>query len=444
MNKYILEGSFQQTSLSRKDTADKAYISIPLFVNGKLRYGLAHLSERANELGIYPTEMGYDIITLAALVYLADTRISRERNSQDSWTREIELVVPVANPYLWNKMVSVVQRMLRFLTGDLWAVRFIKRDVQLDSRGERKNKQYDIISLFSGGMDSLIGSIDYLEMKKNILLVSHAGDSLTKKAQNDLLGNLKKDYPNQNVDQVALWMQFPHNYLCAGDETSTRSRSFLFISLAVFLITGTTNLRELFIPENGVIALNVPLDPLRLGAHSTRTTHPFYLKLWNDLLNGLETGESVRNIFWNKTKGEMADECLNKDELYKLISSSISCSSPQKARWKGYAPQHCGYCVPCIIRRAAMFKAFGKDPTQYLVSNLADVLSDEEKEQSVQLKSFIYAIGNLRATPGIEKHSILRPGPLPVSANQRLELASVYKRGLLEVGKFLDANMKGK
>jgi hypothetical protein len=31
----------------------------------------------------------------------------------------------------------------------------------------------------------------------------------------------------------------------------------------------------LHVPENGLIVINVPLDPLRLGAFSTRTTHPF-------------------------------------------------------------------------------------------------------------------------------------------------------------------------
>src|SRR6266852_896439 len=40
----------------------------------------------------------------------------------------------------------------------------------------------------------------------------------------------------------------------------------------------------LYVPENGLIALNVPLDPLRLGSFSTRTTHPFYIARWNELL----------------------------------------------------------------------------------------------------------------------------------------------------------------
>ena len=61
----------------------------------------------------------------------------------------------------------------------------------------------------------------------------------------------------------------------------------------------------------------------------------------------------------------MAGECKNKDVLYETMKLSFSCSSPGKARWKQLSQQHCGYCVPCLIRRAAMHKAFGDDGTVY-------------------------------------------------------------------------------
>ena len=45
--------------------------------------------------------------------------------------------------------------------------------------------------------------------------------------------------------------------------------------------------KELFVPENGYISLNMPLDPLRAGSLSTKTTHPVYMKsmqeIWNDV-----------------------------------------------------------------------------------------------------------------------------------------------------------------
>lgn len=67
-------------------------------------------------------------------------------------------------------------------------------------------------------------------------------------------------------------------------------------------MTGMDNVSELMVPENGLIALNVPLDETRVGSFSTRTTHPFYLSLWNKLLLGLGLNMSVVNPYWNKTK----------------------------------------------------------------------------------------------------------------------------------------------
>lgn len=47
-----------------------------------------------------------------------------------------------------------------------------------------------------------------------------------------------------------------------GSENSTRGRSFLFCSLGIFAGTGLGRHFTLRVPENELIALNVPLDPL--------------------------------------------------------------------------------------------------------------------------------------------------------------------------------------
>ena len=64
------------------------------------------------------------------------------------------------------------------------------------------------------------------------------------------------------------------------------------------------------VPENGLISVNVPLDPLRLGALSTRTTHPFYIARWNDVLTTLGVNVRIENPYWDKTKGEMVKVAL--------------------------------------------------------------------------------------------------------------------------------------
>ena len=88
MNKYRLIGDYvgkEITSLKNKDCID---VTIPfLDVGDTIKYGINHVLNKLKANGIYPTEDGIDILALAGLVYLADTRISRSLHSQDSWTR---------------------------------------------------------------------------------------------------------------------------------------------------------------------------------------------------------------------------------------------------------------------------------------------------------------------------------------------------------------------
>ena len=325
------------------------------------------------------------------MVYLADTRIERVVHGQDSWSREIELEIPVSNVELWETQIYTVERMLKFLTGDLWKITLSSRMWQFskpDEIGEKSNK-YDEVSLFSGGMDSLISTINLMEDKKNTLLISHAGEGLTKNAQKNIVDKFELLYPDVLHTWLDLWMVFPNNYIPeGGNDNNTRSRSFLFIGYAIFAMSGMDNISELLVPENGLIALNVPLDETRVGSFSTRTTHPFYLSLWNELLRGLRLNISVKNPYWNKTKGEMASECKNKDVLYETMKLSFSCSSPGN-----------------------------------------------------QLRSFQYAIDKIKQDSNRALFYIHKPGPLPQDDEYLQELADIYVRGLLEVDNFIQNNL---
>jgi hypothetical protein len=231
-------------------------------------------------------------------------------------------------------------------------------------------------------------------------------------------------------------MNFPKTFVRnVGAEDSTRARSFLFFALGVFAGAGFGRSFTLYVPENGLISLNVPLDPLRLGALSTRTTHPFYIARWNQLLNLLGIPGNIENPYWNKTKGEMVSECANPKLLYSLVPRSMSCSSPTKGRWKGRATQHCGFCLPCLIRRASLLSI--GDPTQYTVPDLRASEMDTRRAEGKQIRSFQYAIERLKARPALAKMLIHKPGPLFDDLGRLDALADVYQRGLNEVGALL-------
>jgi len=416
--------------------------------NTSFDHGIGHALDDLNTIGIFPSEVGLDLLVLAAHIHAADTRISRVTESQDTWTREIRLVVPVSDLARWTSVTQLLQRMLNFLTGDRWTVGFRARPKRFVSAVRKplakpKSLPYTELSLFSGGLDSLIGAIDLLAQGRVPLLISHAGEGATSDAQNALFDALKKQYSSIPFERLRVWMSFPKGLVAdSAVEESTRSRSFLFLACGVFAGSGLSGGCTLRVPENGLIALNVPLDPLRLGSLSTRTTHPFYLSCWNKLVHLLGISAKAENPYHVKTKGEMVTECANPPVLAKLIPKSMSCSSPTKGRWQGHGIEHCGYCLPCLIRRAAIRHGLGKDPTTYTVANLAGHVLDTRQAEGQQARSFQVAIDRLSQRPGLARLLIHKSGPLlDATAAEQTALAEVYRRGLDEVAALL-ANVR--
>jgi hypothetical protein len=172
---------------------------------------------------------------------------------------------------------------------------------------------------------------------------------------------------------------------------------------------------------------------------STRTTHPFYIARWNELLQRLGITVTIDNPYWDKTKGEMVAECANPSLLKRAIPESLSCSSPTKGRWQRHGIEHCGFCLPCLIRRAAI-KAGTRttDPTTYTLADLRSEPLNSMQAEGVQVRSFQLAIARLAKRPNLASILIHKSGPLSdESADHHAALAGVYLRGMQEVGKLL-------
>lgn len=407
--------------------------------NKRLDFGIGNAIEDLVALHVLPTEVGLDLLVLAAHVHAADTRIARATESQDGWAREIRLVVPVSEPGRWTAVAPLVERMLKFLTGDYWTIGFRARPTGFAKIIQQRIAKppapiFDQVNLFSGGLDSLIGAIDTLAAGATPLLVSHAGEGAVSASQEQCYGGLVAKYGKKRLARLRVWMSFPADLVKdVGREDSTRGRSFLFFAAAAFAATGLRAPVQINVPENGFIALNVPLDPLRLGALSTRTTHPFYMARWNELLAALGLEMQLANPYWDKTKGEMVSKCADAALLKTLVPSSLSCSSPAKARWAGHAAGHCGYCLPCLIRSAALLP---KDPTDYTV-DLHNKTLDTGSAEGQQVRSFQFAASRVAKNPALAKILIHTAGPLSDQAAHLDELADVYRRGLDEIGKLL-------
>ncbi|WP_162426095.1 adenine nucleotide alpha hydrolase family protein [Pontibacter pudoricolor] len=200
--------------------------------------------------------------------------------------------------------------------------------------------------------------------------------------------------------------------------------------------------KKLYIPENGFITLNLPLTPLRIGAYSTRTTHPYYLKLMQRLFNAVGINIDVINPFEFKTKGEMLLECGNPAFVAGVDTMSCSRPSTRNANIEGAGRRHCGRCVPCIIRRAALKKANQPDDNNQLLEGRryrTDIYTtrlhastakvDDKTAKGENVMAFKYMIERVRQDPNFLTAAIRLTGPLEFP-DQSL---AVYKRVLEEV-----------
>ena len=447
MSRHFVYGRFGlKDTIAVPSTEDEIATSVE-FVQAtkRLDHGIGTALDDLAMMGVYPSELGVDLLVLAAHIYAADTRISRDAESQDNWTRELRLVVPVSDIARWNSVSGLLQRMLNFLTGDRWTFGFRPRPEGFEQFVAPKplllpELHFEDVSLLSGGLDSLIGAIDTLDQGRNPLFVSHAGEGAVSAAQETLFRTLETQYPNRPFRRLRVWMSFPKELVKnVPAEDSTRGRSFLFFAAGTLAGSGLGQACRLFAPENGLIALNVPLDQLRLGSLSTRTTHPFYIARWNELLRNLEIPVTIENPYWDKTKGEMVAACTNPPLLRRTIPESLSCSSPTKARWKGHGTEHCGFCLPCLIRRAAIESGIrGADPTTYTLADLRSAPLNSTEAEGTQIRSFQLAISRLLREPGLASILIHKPGPLiDESPHRQATLAGVYLRGMKEVSKLL-------
>ena len=120
----------------------------------------------------------------------------------------------------------------------------------------------------------------------------------------------------------------------------------------------------------------------------------------------------------------------------------MSCSSPGKTRFAKdetqRQPKHCGYCVPCLIRRASLLAGGIPDTTLYQLQDLHAHVIDTERAEGNHIRSFQLAISRLRRKPERARFDIHRPGPLNDHPHSLRAYEDVYVAGLEEVARLLD------
>ncbi|MGE4532370.1 Qat anti-phage system QueC-like protein QatC [Halomonas sp.] len=308
--------------------------------------------------GFAPSPPAWDFVQFCLAVCAADL-YSLRSTSADGWTRTIELTVGLCEPLRWQAWKPSAEKLLKVLTGDYWTLHFVDGGAPPpDGRGLPFDR--DCVSLLSGGLDSLIGGIDLVAEEHRPLFVSQLAheDSTRQRNYAALLGGSGSH------------LQWSHGISFRGSrESSTRARSLAFYAFAVLAASRVPEAEpQIFIPENGFICVNPPLVPGRVSSLSTRTTHPLFIGMLQELLNGLGVGVQLELPYRFMTKGEMMRNCRNPELLQRWASDSTSCG-----RFRTYNRTHCGRCVPCMIRRAAFHACDSvQDTTEYKYPSLAN------------------------------------------------------------------------
>ena len=307
------------------------------------------LTRDIRRAGLRPSEKIWDFNTIALSVAAADNSLTR-KDSADGWTRQIDLTVHLCNPNVWEPAKRDLEKTLRFLTGDFWTLTFKGNGVTPPSAKRLKRFDCDCVSLLSGGVDSLAGAIDIVADNHKPIFISQVvrGDAKT-----------QRDYAKK-IRPESVHFQWSHKIHPPKGESegSTRGRSIIFFAFAAIAASAieeqSGSQADIYVPENGFISLNIPLNSGRMGSFSTKTTHPVYLKGIQSIWNKVGISLNLIMSYQFKTKGEVLAECKNQQLLKELVFQSVSCG-----KYRVYKMQHCGRCVPCLVRRAA-FQRWGE------------------------------------------------------------------------------------
>jgi len=138
------------------------------------------------------------------------------------------------------------------------------------------------------------------------------------------------------------------------------------------------------------------------------------------------------NPFRLATKGELLERSIRPDLLRALATVTVSCSHPEAARWHHGRQGNCGYCYPCLVRRASLHRVGLDDAGEYDRDALTDVplLTRTDRKSGRDLRALLARLGQpARVT------DVLRNGRIPDGETRAF--FDVYRRGREELRAWL-------
>lgn len=312
-----------------------------------------------------------DLVDVAAAIHIADRLAVRQGNAPETWRRQFRVDIPVRCLNDWRRpeVMESLCRVLAFLTGDGWEIRFSARPARLRTSESQtqlfspEGDQQIRVSLFSGGLDAFAGTIAHLEQRPDEHLVCVSGTPNNRQGhhqriQVDRLRGLSRR--SITHIRVPCWLESSAEI---PQEPTRRTRGILFLILGAVSAL-SAGVRRFYLYENGIGAINLPYERVPVGVPNSRSVHPSTLILVAQFLETI-TGEpfSIENPAVFQTKAEMCTHP-NVQSLVSTIGETFSCDGFPVQR--SQRPQ-CGVCTSCILRRQALYGAGlnGADTTGY-------------------------------------------------------------------------------
>lgn len=264
----------------------------------------------------------------------------------------IDITIPVRQPRKWVERRTTLGDLLRFMGGHDWHVDFVKSGLPLRQAVNQSEESKKVAVLHSGGMDSACGLGSLLREPASVQLVSFYTSQ--RPIQEEIASDLGFASPSQ---LYAIWRDKKGK----RGRSAFAYRSFLFLSLAA-LVARSFGASSILQFENGFMAASIPPCP---NYFVTRHAHPKYHRLFNELLRQMSLPLKVENPFRWKTKRQAvlefrsvvgtkkADDILAKTQSCWFYSYHQFHSRFKRERIKKKPHQHCGLCVPCLVRRTA-------------------------------------------------------------------------------------------
>jgi 7-cyano-7-deazaguanine synthase in queuosine biosynthesis len=302
-----------------------------------------------------------DLLEIAAYIYAADGMISRggpvDTGVGGDWRRNIKFEIAVRDLSFWSDRAvgAHLAELLGLLSDDECEFAFVALEPALGTNGQARLAEWpalpaDAVVLFSGGLDSLAGTLSLLEEGKKVLLVSHQSSPASGKAQRQLAREMKRIYKKTRLAHLQLPLTLKTG---ATKEDTHRMRSFLFATMAA-IAAKSHQLDRAYFCENGVVSFNLPIAAAVIGTRATRTTHPAVMAQFSAFLARV-LGSDFRfenPLIW-KTKREVVGH-IDAVRMAQLIAMTRSCA---KVRAASKQKPHCGTCTQCLDRRFAILAA---------------------------------------------------------------------------------------